>query len=218
MSNKERINETVNKLVNATDAEEVKLAYKHWANDYNFDLHTFGYVAPQIGVNLFVQKLITQKNADKQSLIHDAGCGTGLVGELLGQLGYTNIHGSDFSEEMLEKAKDTSRYSQLMSLDFAAALPLPDNGYDAAISIGVYTKRFKQHLISEMIRIIRPSGYFVFSCREQYYEEVVVLIAQLLKDKSISNASIQHDEYMSEQNASAFYFALQKSETVLYET
>ncbi len=206
MSDKERINATVNKLVSANDPQEVKLAYKQWASDYNSDLKSFGYVAPQVGVNLFVQKVL-----NKQSLIHDAGCGTGLVGELLKQHGYNNAHGSDFSDDMLEKAEATGCYRKLMNLDFGAPLSLPDNGYDAAISIGVYTKRFKQHFISEMIRTVRPLGYVVFSCREQYYSEVITLVTEHLKDKSVSSASTLYDDYMSAQDASAFYIALQKS-------
>ena len=40
-------------------------------------------------------------NIDKDAEIVDLGCGTGLLGEILFNLGYKNIIGVDGSEEML---------------------------------------------------------------------------------------------------------------------
>ncbi len=205
MTQNQQLNSIVNQLVGATDPEEVKRLYKEWAASYDADLDSFGYVAPRIGVQLLSQVVV-----NAQALIHDAGCGTGLVGTLLTQLGYSNLHGSDFSSEMLKQAESTNHYHSLQTLDFGGPIDVAADAYDAVISIGVYTQRFNQHFIGEMVRILRPGGHFVFSCREQYYDEVVGTVFELLKSKFIARVSVHHDDYMTGQGAFAFYFDIQK--------
>lgn len=205
MDKKQELNAIINGLVGATDSDEVQRAYKAWADTYEGDLSSFGYVAPRIGV-----KLLSERLGDKSALIHDAGCGTGLVGTLLSQLGYNQLHGSDFSSSMLEKALLTGHYTDLQTLDFTGPIDIASNSYDAVISIGVYNKRFDQHFIAEMIRIVRPEGQFVFSCRELYVEEVMSAVSSLLKAKSVTSVTIVHDDYMTGQDASAYYLSIEK--------
>jgi len=114
----DELNALVNKLVSAENPEEVKEAYATWAENYNNDLNNFGYVAPLIG-----SELLIKHTSNEESLIHDAGCGTGLVGTLLKEQGYTNLQGSDFSPEMLEKADALQIYGNLVELDFGNPLP-----------------------------------------------------------------------------------------------
>jgi len=213
MDKKQKLNSIVNKLVNATDPEDVKRTYKEWASTYDTDLNSFGYVAPQLGVKLLMQRLDDGLDAgpDKYgALILDAGCGTGLVGTLLNQLGYSQLHGSDFSTSMLEIASLTGHYADLQIQDFSGPIAIASNTYDAVISIGVYTKRFDQHFIAEMVRITRPSGHFVFSCREMYFGEVMDSISSLLKAKVVTTVTIDHDDYMTGQDASAYYIGIKK--------
>lgn len=205
MSDNDQLESLVNKLVHATDPEEVKALYRQWAASYDNDLDSYGYVAPQIGCSMFSQLV------DKTARIHDAGCGTGLVGRLLTDLGYANIDGSDFSQHMLAQAKATDRYQHLQQADYSGPVELPNDGYDAVISIGVYTKRFKQHFLNEMLRIIKPGGHLLFSCRPLYYEEVANLVKQLHLDEKIDRSSVKHDDYMIGQKATAFYVILTKA-------
>lgn len=206
MSNSQKLNSLVTQLVSASDPEKVKQLYAQWADSYESDLDSFGYVAPLIGVNL-----LSQRVSDKSALLHDAGCGTGLVGKLLRELGYARLHGSDFSTDMLNKARVANHYIELQTMDFAERLPIASNTYGAAISIGVYTKRFNEHFLAEMVRIIRPSAWFVFSCRELYFDEVMQCVSDMLRGKAVVKADIQYDDYMVGQNASAYYFSLQKN-------
>lgn len=62
-------------------------AYGDWAEKYDHDLlQEMGYVAPMIATRLLQDHL-----AHKGARVLDAGCGTGIVGELLYQNGYGNI-------------------------------------------------------------------------------------------------------------------------------
>ena len=51
--------------------------------------------------------------APKDASIHDAGCGPGAVGKILHEHGYTNVHGSDASENYVEAAKKTGWYTDV---------------------------------------------------------------------------------------------------------
>ena len=196
----------VQQLIHETDPEEVKRLYRQWSATYEKDLASFGYVAPDNAIDLFL-KHVTNKNA----LIHDAGCGTGLVGSKLKLAGYSNIDGSDFSTDMLQLAQQTQAYQHLSEIDFAMPTALKDNHYDAVISVGVYTKRFKNTFIPEMLRTLKPNGYFVFTARPLYFDEVNATLHELLKNGAIRNSYIEYNDYMTGQNACAYFIAVQKN-------
>ena len=134
-----------------------------------------------------------------------------MVGKLLTELGYNHIDGSDFSPDMLEQAKDTGCYRALQKSDYSEAIEIPDSSYDSTISIGVYTKRFKQNFLREMLRITRPGGYLLFSCRPVYFAEIAEQVLQLHVDDTIDVSTVRKDDYMVGQRAVAYYISLQKA-------
>lgn len=76
-------------------------AYKEWAGQYENDtVGAFGYVA-----HIVSAKALDEALDDKDSLILDAGYGTGLVGKELAGIGYGNLDALDYSREMLEEAE-----------------------------------------------------------------------------------------------------------------
>lgn len=163
-------------------------------------------MAPAIGVSIFRQ-FVTRSDA----VIHDAGCGTGQVGKLLASAGYSNLHGSDFSEDMLGVAQRRGCYASLVQADYTRPLELDSNSVDGIISIGVYTKRFKHTFLEQMLRILRPGGCMVFSCRPLYFEEVADAVKALHVAGELLKSSVAYDDYMTGQQASAYYVALHKS-------
>lgn len=189
------------------DPEEVRELYRQWADSYDSDLDQYGYVAPLIGVSLFKDRV-----ADKNAVIHDAGCGTGQVGKLLKASGYRNLHGSDFSSDMLAIAKSIGCYLSLVQADYTESLDFKSNSVDGIISIGVYTKRFKNKFIPEILRMLKPGGCLLFSCRPVYCDEVAESVKVLHQQNEISKSSVIYDDYMIGQNASAYYIALQKTD------
>ena len=211
MDKSAQLNQRINRLVHATDPVETQAVYKEWAATYNDDLENFGYLAPKIGANLFREAF-----PQHDGLILDAGCGTGLVGKALTDLGYSNFHGVDFSPDMLATAAQSGHYARLMEASFLQPAFLEvwgiaDETYDAAICIGVYQSCMKETLIPELIRCIRPGGVLCLSARLHYVEDE---LDEQLKD--YEKAGILKIElaiqqiYMQAQNADAFYFVLQK--------
>ncbi len=200
------LNDLVNRLVATDDPEEVRHLYKIWAETYDHDLDDFGYVAPAVGVSIF-----KQLNIPDDARIHDAGCGTGQVGSLLASAGFGNLHGSDFSDDMLAVAGGRGCYQSLVQADYTKPLEFSSNSVDGIISIGVYTKRFKNNFLKEMLRMLNPGGWMVFSCRPLYFDEVADSLKSLHKAGAILKSSIVYDDYMLGQGASAYYISLCKS-------
>lgn len=180
--------------------------YRQWSETYDSDLENFGYVAPKIGTAILQQHI-----SDHSAVIHDAGCGTGQVGQLLTAAGFSNIHGSDFSEDMLNVARSRDCYQSLVQADYSQALEFASDSVDGVISIGVYRKSFKNIFIDEMLRILKPGGCLVFSCRPVYFEEVADSVKALHVDLRLSKSSVTFDDYMLGQKASAYYFTLHKA-------
>ncbi len=194
----------IQQLTTTSDAVLVQSLYRQWAETYDSDLSDFGYVAPRLSVDTFSQLL-----PNRQALIYDAGCGTGLIGKLLQTEGYDRIHGADFSPEMLEHARLTGAYLQLELADYSASISAPSAYYDAVISVGVYTARFEQKFILEMLRILKPGGLMHFTCRPHYFEsDAGSELQQLLLDKKISSLHVERKPYMLKENADAFYITL----------
>ena len=202
----ERLNTIIARLVGSQDATDIKAAYRDWAESYDQDLDSFGYVAPQIGVELLHNAL-----NDSNGLLFDAGCGTGLCGERLAAYGYSRIHGADFSREMLEKARHGGHYQQLTEVDFRQPLNQQDAHYDGCLSIGVYSSFIGSSFISELIRVTKPGGIICISCRFNYYENDLQPQIDCHQENGI--LTIRSEDtlpYMTGQDAQAVYLVLEK--------
>ena len=115
--------------------EELMDVYAAWATDYDNDLiDGHGYRAPEDAVEGFITLGLAS-----DARILDAGCGTGLVGLLLREAGFTRIDGADLSAEMRAIAARHGIYDRLFQLDMTEDYGIaPADAYDAVISVGVF--------------------------------------------------------------------------------
>jgi predicted TPR repeat methyltransferase len=152
----------------ATTVEELAQAYSEWAEDYEKDtLDIMGYVGPQNAVSMLDRHL-----ASKQVRVLDAGCGTGLVGQALNQMGYREIDAMDYSRDMLEQAKRKQVYRRCFTEDMSQTLDVADNSYDATICVGTFTyAHVGPEAFDELVRITRPGGMICFTIRDGAYQE-----------------------------------------------
>jgi predicted TPR repeat methyltransferase len=165
LSNRKEIHDRV---LNASNKEELRDVYSEWADKYDHDLLIeMGYVAPVVAGKLLLEYL-----DDKEALVMDAGCGTGLVGEFLHQEGYLNIEGLDYSEQMLEKARGKGFYKKLSQGDLLGRLDITENTFDSIISVGTFTcGHVGPAALNELVRITRPGGFICITVRDQAWEE-----------------------------------------------
>ncbi|MBL7209508.1 MAG: class I SAM-dependent methyltransferase [Dehalococcoidia bacterium] len=100
----------------------------------------------------------------------DAGCGTGNMFELaVRKIQPEELHGVDWSEEMLEKAQLEARRLEGLSetrfrlyfTDLTKPWPWPDNSFHGAIAnlLICYLTCGWKHPLEELSRVIRPGGY-----------------------------------------------------------
>ena len=148
--------------------KEVMDFYDEWGdnNKYNEDMINWDYSGPKETVNTF--KKYAQ---NKDILIFDAGCGTGLVAKELKNFGYNNFHGADLSKTLLDTIpKDL--YKKLYKVDLNQPIKIEDNFYDAVMCVGTFTyAHVKPNSLDEFVRITKNKGLICFTINEGIYEE-----------------------------------------------
>jgi len=184
--------------------EEILDYYKNWSsnNNYEKDLEDWNYVAPHECCHLFVHQV-----QNKNSLILDAGCGTGLVGKILQSQDYTNLEGLDFSQEMLDLVP-ANIYQKIFRADLNQSLSIHDSYYDHALCVGTFTYgHVKANAFAEFHRILKNDAIFIFSINEGVYEsynfgEAIANYEKLDKWKVLSN---EKKVYIEKKNIDAYY-------------
>ena len=147
--------------------QELSERYDQWAKDYDSDLdQDFGWLAPQRAAETFA------KHVSKEAKVLDAGAGTGLVGELLSKLGYSDIIGIDLSPGMLEEARKKGVYEDLRQMVLGEDLDFTTDSFGAVVSVGVLTVgHAPAGCLDELVRVTAPGGYVIFSMRPDVYEQ-----------------------------------------------
>ncbi|MCS5591988.1 MAG: class I SAM-dependent methyltransferase [Gammaproteobacteria bacterium] len=146
---------------------EAMSLYRDWADSYDADLvDSLGYVGP-----LHVAEIAATYCENKAARILDVGCGTGLVAQGLSKLGYDQIDGLDFSQEMLEVARTKGIYNSLINADLTKKLSIEKESYYMLVSCGTFThSHVGPEAFDELIRVTRPSGILCISINAAIFE------------------------------------------------
>ena len=146
--------------------KEIMKYYDEWGekNKYNKDMIEWNYTGPKETVDTFKKYA-----ANKDSLIFDAGCGTGLVGLKLKEFGYKNFHGADLSQKLLDIIPN-KLYQKLIKVDLNQPIDVQDNFYDAIMCVGTFTfGHVKPQALNEFVRITKKGGLICFTINEGIY-------------------------------------------------
>lgn len=145
----------------ALESPQQALALYHdWAESYDRSMvDGLGYASPRRCVAALLAHL-----PDRQVAILDVGCGTGLAGAALAAEGCTNLHGIDFSPEMLAVAARRGIYAKLSEADLTRPLPMHDATYGAAVCTGTFTHgHVDAACLGELFRVLAPGAPFAFT-------------------------------------------------------
>ena len=177
MKNTKSMISTIYNTLHAADLVELEHIYKNWAKKYEDDvINLAGYVG-----HLITSELLLSYLRNTQTKILDAGCGTGLVGEILNKNSFQNLIGVDFSQEMLNIAKQKNVYQSLDLVDLTKKLDYEDNLFDAVICAGTFTcGHVGPEALREMVRITKQEGYICFTVRKQEWEALPYM--QIIND------------------------------------
>ena len=197
MKNTKNMIPTIYKTLHVSNLDELKDLYKNW-NDYENDvINLAGYVGHKVTTETLLKYL---KN--KQSKILDAGCGTGLVGQILYKNNYKNIVGVDFSQEMIDRALKKNVYQSLSLCDLTKKLEFEDGSFDAIICAGTFTcGHVGPEALNEMVRITKNEGYICFTVRKQEWETAPYegIIQRLEGSKSWLEVERQTSDYNTQE-------------------
>ena len=186
----------------AKTPEELSRAYRKWAPMYERDtIEGMGYVAPEMASRLLDSYLESQK-----SCIMDAGCGTGLVGKALNELGYSRLEAMDYCEHMLAEAEKKNIYAKMLQADMNQDLQIADNSYDASICVGAFTyAHLGPDAFNELARITRPEGFVCFTVRDGAYQQYGyrARMLELEQDGTWELQQMIHDPYLVDENVTA---------------
>ncbi len=138
---------------------EVAALYDGWAETYDAEMARAGYRHPAIGLALLARH-------GGLGPVLDAGCGTGLLGDWLGIIGYGPVTGIDLSEGMLARARAKGTYAALHIAALGSPLPFEDAAFAATICTGVFTTgHVGPEGLAELVRVTRPGGALVLTVK-----------------------------------------------------
>jgi len=141
--------------------EDINNLYDDWAETYDVEVKENGYVSPARLASALKSFLALD------ALIYDVGCGTGLSGVALKEMGFLNIHGSEINPNMLKKAQLSGAYQSLKIGDISNPFPDKVGAYDAIVAVGVIgAGAAPAQLMSEALNALSPGGYLAFSLND----------------------------------------------------
>lgn len=153
-------------VYSARSDEELAGSYDEWAQDYEDDMLSLGYAIPAVAAGL------VGRHVPPSGSVLDAGAGTGLFGEILRVLGYGDLVGIDISERMLDKAERKGAYRALHRMVLGEPLGFGSDSFSAAVSVGVFTTNHAPpEALDELVRVVEPGGWVIFSVRDDVYRE-----------------------------------------------
>jgi len=164
----------------ANDDETLAL-YQDWAKTYDETmLDGLGYLTPRKTAGLLADYLKDNKKHIIRSTafrILDVGAGTGLAGENLAKLGFSNIDALDYSAAMLGVARarivnTEPVYNNCIQADLNNPLDIPGNTYDAMICTGLFTHaHVGARCLPELFRVLKPGGMFAATIHKDIWHE-----------------------------------------------
>lgn len=150
----------------AQSPKETAGVYDDWADEYEQHMKNVGYTHPAV-----VASMAARHVASTTEPVIDAGAGTGVLGEILAALGFSNIYGLDASEGMLKTANLKKRYVELTHQFLGEPLTYDDDFFALVVSSGVFTQGHAPlDGLDELIRVTRPGGHLVFSVARTYLD------------------------------------------------
>merc|ERR1712026_75661 len=207
------------KLTDKTTEDEIKKVYKEWATQYDQDVVHTARVSYHKPLTEAFDAAIKQAYPDttkSQIRILDAGAGTGLVGEALAKLGYTNVDALDISQEMLDEAEKKKVYTKF----FCAPLneqrnpEIETGAYHALVCVGtLLAAHVRAEALDEMIRMVKNGGIFCFNVRNEdikEYEEKMLEMEKTGQWKMLSKEKMPYfnKEDLPKENNTLIYKVL----------
>ncbi len=151
--------------------DDSRRLYDQWATTYDDDfVSANGYVYHEHLAAVFLDA-----GGSAGGAILDVGCGTGIVGVALADMGERVVDGVDISAEMLDVARAKQSvhgdlaYRELYELDLTEPLPFGDDTYAGVVSAGTFTHgHLGPEPLGELVRVAMPTAVFAIGINAEH--------------------------------------------------
>lgn len=192
----------------SSDPESQKELYDDWAASYERDLRESGYATPAR-----LAELLAEHVSPGAEPILDFGCGTGMSGQALADVGFTTIDGADLSSGMLEQAKRSGAYRQLWQLT-AGELEVTPGAYRAVVACGVISAgAAPASALALVASAVAPGDLLAFSFNDHTIGQADYMAAldSLLADEFEELAAVRGVHIASRSSESIVYVLRRRS-------
>ena len=143
--------------------------YDLWGNDYDKDMiydQSTNNLSSDFGTFDVVQEVLKLYPNSKDIKILDIAAGTGTLGKLLNNAGFTSIDGTDASRVMLAQAEKCKVYQNLFHEQLVENKKFRDGYrdeyYDIIVSTGsFYPSHLTGNHLQSLISCAKPTGHFI---------------------------------------------------------
>ncbi|NBB79408.1 MAG: methyltransferase domain-containing protein [Verrucomicrobia bacterium] len=134
----------------------------------------YAQAAGELGLWRSEEKIFTRLFHPDQSIL-ELGCGCGRIAIGLHELGFRNVLASDFSKEMIARARHLAKmleYSIPFRVCDATQLEFEAEVFDGAIFgfnglMQISTRAGRERALREVLRVLRPGAWFCFTTHDR---------------------------------------------------
>ena len=142
---------------------DTRKVYADWADTYEDDITAMAYATPAR-----IAKAVLAQNPDLTLPILDFGCGTGLSGKALRDVGFSHVDGTDISPEMLAHAQiktiDGAPLYRKLWLGDADNFTVKTGDYGIIVATGVISLGAAgPDMLGVLLGALAPDGLLAFS-------------------------------------------------------
>tara|TARA_Y100000389_G_C17470154_1_gene529693 strand:- start:2539 stop:3333 length:795 start_codon:yes stop_codon:yes gene_type:complete len=186
--------------------KKLQKLYQHWAKDYDEEMPKirYGYIEP-------MTKTFTKIGIQLDAKILDAACGTGYPTMTLHEMGYRDLHGIDFSTEMIEEAEKKNIYKSLTIGNLINPIDFATDTFDVVLCMAFFAGGYMgPEPIDELLRITKPQGRLISSIGVRIFEkDGFDKKLQQLQDNNKIEIEYKSEPFQSDTN---YVFSLPNSE------
>ena len=187
--------------------DDVHAFYSQWAKTYDAELAEMGYESPRRCAEALAK--FTKLDAP----IMDIGCGTGLSGQALADVGFTNITGSEVNEEMLAYARSRSAYKSVAHVSIEDPLPFERGTYDIITAIGVISSgAAPASLLHDCLAKLSSGGLICFSFNDHALQDPPFpkAVADALANETAKQLFCEHGPHLISEKVGSNVYVLER--------
>jgi predicted TPR repeat methyltransferase len=195
----------LDKAYGAKTADEVRRLYDDWSASYEDEIGAAGYATP-----VRVAEALAEAGAWFTEPVLDFGCGTGLGGKALYDIGFDVIDGVDISAEMLARAEAKGLYR---TLTLIRPDDPPPEGYGTIAAIGVIGPGAGPiDLIDRLLAALAPGGLLAFSLNDHAlsHPEFPAKVTGLATSGAATLRLVRHGPHLSGIGMESKVFVFQR--------